>query len=501
MEQPVPKREPTSYGPFQVVRKIGSGGMGTVFEARHEVLGLSVAIKTIGGHVSLTDETQARFLREARAAAKVRHPNVAQIHDIASQDGVPYMVLELLRGQTLAALLEREGRLSVERAADLLVPVIAGVAAAHECAIVHRDLKPHNVFISEERAGPVPRVLDFGISKLIDDAASVLTRSDVLLGTAQYMSPEQARGSKHVDARSDQYSLGAVLYECVTGARAFEADNIYGLVHRIVEGEFEPPSRVCPDITPALESVILRAMSLEPNDRHSTTASFGLALLPFASPKIRLLYADELAQPLAQFGAELAASNAAEASDGASGERSSASAVKARRELALGSTVGEVTPLVQARKSAERPNRNGVLIALAVLGALVAYLVRLQSREWQAKTPPTLVEVVASSVTTNVVPSPPLHPTAAPTSDGASPAIKERGPASSPSADRVERRSAPDHGIAQRAHVKPAARENSTKAAAVAPTSSPEVELAAQPSPEPEPNRATKHGLVQESPF
>lgn len=569
MEQSVPKREATSYGPYQVVRKIGSGGMGTVFEARHEMLGLSVAIKTIGGNVSLTEETRARFLREARAAAKVRHQNVAQIRDIASQDGVPYMVLELLRGQTLAALLEREGRLPAARAADLLVPVIAGVAAAHDCAIVHRDLKPHNVFISEERAGPVPRVLDFGISKLVDDAASVLTRSDVLLGTAQYMSPEQARGSKHVDARSDQYSLGAVLYECVTGVRAFEADNIYGLVHRIVEGQFEPPSRVCAEVTPALEGVILRAMSLEPGDRYPTTASFGVALMAFASAKTRLVYADELGQSqphspgivassndsatpnsieipsstaaphgtAANSGAAVApntadpiataaATDASESAEAASGERLSASAVQARRDLALGSTVGEVTPLARARHAEARSNPSGTLVVLALVGVVVAYIAWFQNKSQTESVdavptgqppsePPVATADVVADVTTQgltsvTATSSSLDPAALALGDVTT--LDESAHPPLPKGSDSVRSAGPELGVAQRRAAQSASGVVPPKSAASAaafvaessqssPTSQVSTPSQSSPTSQPKPNRATKHGLVQESPF
>jgi serine/threonine-protein kinase len=203
-----------TFGRYRIVRKLGAGGMGSVYEAEHQELGRRVALKMLHRDLTHTPEVVARFLREARATAKVRHPHVVDVQDVGSEGGAPFLVMEYLDGEDLASLLVREGRLAVERATDLLLPVLAGVDAAHQAGIVHRDLKPENIFLLRAPGGELhPKVLDFGIAKVLDPAGSLtLTRTASLLGTPYYMSPEQARGARDVDGRTDQYALGVILY-------------------------------------------------------------------------------------------------------------------------------------------------------------------------------------------------------------------------------------------------------------------------------------------------
>jgi serine/threonine-protein kinase len=178
-----------------------------------------------------------------------------------------------------------------------MVPVVAALAAAHDLGVVHRDLKPDNIFLSAERSSISPKVLDFGISKVADSrTASSLTDTGTLLGTPYYMSPEQAQTEKNIDAKSDQYSLGVILYECVAGRRPIEEPALYRLMQRIVQGDFPPPRQLNPNIPGAFEQVILGAMARAPADRFPTTRALGRALLPFASERVRANYAEELAQ-------------------------------------------------------------------------------------------------------------------------------------------------------------------------------------------------------------
>jgi len=285
----------TLLGRYALVRLLGEGGMGSVYEATHCDLGKRAAIKTLHERYANSPEARQRFLREGRAAAQIRHSNVADVYDVAIDGSYPYLVMELLEGEDLSRLISRQAPLGVEQAADLLVPVVAAVAAAHDLGIVHRDLKPENIFVTTDRSGMVPKVLDFGISKLTDlDGPSVLTGTGAVLGTPHYMSPEQAQGDRELDARSDQYALGVILYQCVTGRRPLQGIALYSLIQRTVHGDFPPPRQVHPALPSTFEELILKAMARQPERRFATTRALGEALLEFASPSVRTAYAREL---------------------------------------------------------------------------------------------------------------------------------------------------------------------------------------------------------------
>ena len=206
--------------------------MGVVYEAEHTGLKKHVAIKTLHSTMASDPLIRARFLREGEAASKIRHPNVVDISDIIDDGAFPYLVMEFLEGESLEALIDREVPLPLHRIADLLLPIFSAVNAAHEEGVVHRDLKPANIFLCRQRDGSlVPKVLDFGISKLADYSDTKgLTGTDSILGTPEYMSPEQIRGSRDVTSASDQYALGVILYECATGRLPFTNESMYELI-------------------------------------------------------------------------------------------------------------------------------------------------------------------------------------------------------------------------------------------------------------------------------
>jgi serine/threonine-protein kinase len=286
-------------GKYRIVRRLGSGGMGSVYEAVHTGIGKPVALKTLGAHLAADPRAQARFLREAASASRLDHPHVVAVTDFGSETGVTYLVMELLRGEDLAALLAQQpDGLDVETLADIMLPVCAGVFAAHEAGVVHRDLKPQNIFISRTPVGDtVPKVLDFGISKLLDESTSGnLTNTGTVIGTTHYLSPEQVSG-RPVDGRSDQYSLGVILYECATGRRPHEGDTFYVIMRSIGEGDFRRPRELRPDMPPEFEAVILQAMGRAPSDRFESVHAMGRALLPFASAKRRVLWSDFYERP------------------------------------------------------------------------------------------------------------------------------------------------------------------------------------------------------------
>jgi serine/threonine-protein kinase len=282
------------FGHYTVIRAVGSGAMGTVYEARHEGLDKRVALKVLNPLAALEPTVQRRFLREGQTAARIRHPHIVNVTDVGVQDGVPWLVMEFLEGEDLAALLEREGALPVERVADLMLPVISAIDAAHRASVLHRDLKPANIFLTRGVGGAThPIVVDFGIARVDDLTATGLTRGHALLGTPSYMAPEQASGATDIDARADQYALGVILYECVTGRRPFEAEMLLALVQEICRGTLRPPRELRPELPPGFEALVLRAMSRARDDRFPSVKALGQALLPFASRRTRAVWSEE----------------------------------------------------------------------------------------------------------------------------------------------------------------------------------------------------------------
>ena len=282
---------------FEIVSLVGRGGMGCVYKALDRDLGRTVAIKTLHGIARLQPQALARFRREAQAASRVVHPNLVIIYSYGTHGDMPYIVMEYLSGRSLAAEIE-EGPLSVERTADVLVAACAGVHTAHRANVVHRDLKPGNIFLARTPMGETPKILDFGISRVGGDDANLTGTGDVV-GTTYYLAPEQAAG-REVDARADQHALGVILYECLTGVRPFTGSTAYAIMRDIVEGIFQPPSQVRPEIPRSLEAVILRAMSRAPVDRFARVRDLGLALMPFMSAQGRQQWSYHFTAPEAE---------------------------------------------------------------------------------------------------------------------------------------------------------------------------------------------------------
>jgi serine/threonine-protein kinase len=282
------------FGRYQIVRVLGEGGMGIVYEAIHPALKKRFAVKTLLPSVAELPTVHARFLREGEATARIDHPHIVDIMDVGEENGMPFLVMEFLEGQTLAHLLAAKGRLEVGEALEVLLPVVSAVAAAHAQGVVHRDLKPANIFLARGPWGDrFPKVLDFGISKLIGDTqGAALTGTLTVLGTAAYMSPEQSRGVREIDGRSDQYSLGLILYEALTGRRAHDGDHALEVLHNIANGVFKAPRDVRPELPVAVEKILLRMLALEATGRYRSLLEVGRALLPFASEKARVTLAD-----------------------------------------------------------------------------------------------------------------------------------------------------------------------------------------------------------------
>jgi len=264
--------------------------MGVVYQATHLELNKKVALKTLHAEYVHNREAVARFVREGRSASQIRHPNVVDVTDVGVMGDSPYLVMELLEGRSLSRQLKSDGKLGVQDTLRLVIPVTHALSEAHREGIIHRDIKPGNIFLSATRdARIVPKVLDFGICRALNDPSNAtLTASAAAIGTPAYMSPEQARGEPNLDARSDQYSLGAVIYQCLTGISPFatEGASALSVIHKITRGDFISPAEHRPAITPELEQVVLKMMALEPADRFETLAEAGRALLPFADEQV-----------------------------------------------------------------------------------------------------------------------------------------------------------------------------------------------------------------------
>ncbi|WP_437964049.1 protein kinase [Sorangium sp. So ce260] len=276
---------------YEVERVLGEGGMGVVVAARHLLLGERVAIKFLLPQARERADLVARFLREGQAAARIRSEHVTRVYDVGTLGrGEPYLVMEYLEGIDLKALLRERGPLPVELACDYLLQACEALAEAHALGIVHRDLKPGNLFLSQRADGsPLIKVIDFGISKMALAAEAVspkahdMTESSAMLGSPLYMAPEQMVSSKSVDARADVWSMGAILYQLLTGAMPFRGESVMEIYDRILEG---PPRLhgLRADVPDRLEWVVQRCLQRHPAERFGNIAELAAELAPFAPP-------------------------------------------------------------------------------------------------------------------------------------------------------------------------------------------------------------------------
>ena len=275
-------------GKYRVERLIGEGGMGVVLAARHEGLNTNVAIKLLRGQALGHSDIVGRFMREARAAVSLRSEHVARVFDVGTlEDGRPYIVMERLEGKDLGDVIEQDSPLAVSVAVDYVMQACEAIAEAHAAGIIHRDLKPKNLFLTHAVHGrPLVKVLDFGISK-VDPSKSpnemALTRTTEVIGSPSYMSPEQLRSARNVDARTDIWALGVILYELLTKRIPFYAETVTELV-LVVVTEREPPVRsIRPDVPEGLDHIVQRCLQKHPDHRFQNVYEFAQALEPFAN--------------------------------------------------------------------------------------------------------------------------------------------------------------------------------------------------------------------------
>ncbi len=278
-------------GRYELDGIVGRGGMAEVYRARDIRLDRIVAVKTLREDLARDQTFQARFRREAQSAASLNHPSIVAVYDTGEDDTdgshIPYIVMEYVDGRTLRDLLREDRRLLPERALEITDGVLRALDYSHKNGIVHRDIKPGNVMLT--RSGQV-KVMDFGIARAVSDAQATMTQTAQVIGTAQYLSPEQARGER-VDARSDLYSTGCLLYELLTGRPPFLGDSPVAIAYQHVRENPIPPSRVDPEVPQWADAIVLRAMAKDPRDRYQSAAEMrqdiqrALQGVPVAAPR------------------------------------------------------------------------------------------------------------------------------------------------------------------------------------------------------------------------
>ena len=266
-----------TLGPYVIESALAEGGMGVVYQAKNRVTGQLRALKVVRDQYAQNREFVDRFVREATIASSVRHPNLVETLEPGIENNTIYLPMELLVGETLAARLRRVKRMSPHETATFLAPICEAMQLLHDQKLVHRDLKPANLFIAQVQGREVPKVIDLGTTRDEEDAEH--TQTGMVVGSPYYMAPEQAEGRRDVDGRADQYALGVVAYQMVTGARPYESDDTRSALAKLMRGDpYLPPSRVFAGVPAAVEAAIVRALSREREARFLRIVDFGRAL-------------------------------------------------------------------------------------------------------------------------------------------------------------------------------------------------------------------------------
>lgn len=419
-------------GRYTLISSLGEGGMGEVWSAIHVVTKRSVAVKRLlhALHSHPDGQARARFVLEAQSACAVEHPNVVEILDfIESADEPPVIVMELLQGETLAARLWKERALTLEETARVLLPVVSAVGTAHSRGIVHRDLKPANVFLSQSgEDGPVVKVLDFGIAKWLVPVAgesALRTQTGSTLGTPSYMAPEQAIGDRMVDHKVDIWSLGVILYECLSGARPVEGENAAHMVMRLLSTGIIPIGQLVPSLPAALADLIGRMLSREPAQRPRDLREVCAALALLTSASVPA-FGEPRVQPVSPI-IETAASPQASAPPVSWGGKTP--------RIATTIDGGDVG--VSARADRMRARRRAwpwaPLVAAAAAGGIA-----LAAAPWFRSAAPYFARTRAAPLATPPEPIPGLPASALPTRNA-------HAPAEAPSVDPVDSTGADAH--------------------------------------------------------
>jgi eukaryotic-like serine/threonine-protein kinase len=449
---------------YKLLRLLGDGGMGSVYEAEHLRLGTHVALKVLHSDLARRSGLIDRFLQEARVSAQIRSPHVVQVTDVESTpDGVAYLVMELLQGEPLSNLEKRERTLAVPIACEYTLQILQALEAAHSLGVVHRDLKPDNVFVTFDGTKPVIKLIDFGIAKLkrAEGATGAghknLTVAGMMMGTPEYMAPEQAYSATDVDARADLYSVGVMLYEMLSGQTPAQGEDPRVVVLKVERGEVTPLVHVAPNVPPEVAGLVHRAMAPRPELRFSSAAEMRLALEAVMSGKrpntakiaqvSAVVAASAVAPPImhappnhaAEIGTGTVMGAPAEAALVPAGHGSERPPANANAQRP-GTGTARAAPIDNYQLQAAYPNPNamtpppanarshvpqksggaGLIIALAVValmlgaGAVVAYVMGTADKPVVVTEPlPTVTTLTAPTTTPATVPVPPTQ-TAAP---------------------------------------------------------------------------------------
>ncbi|MBC8072810.1 MAG: serine/threonine protein kinase, partial [Deltaproteobacteria bacterium] len=343
-------------GRFQLIECIGRGGMASVWLARNVRVDRLVAIKLIRPEVARDDDMVARFRAEARAAGRIGNPNICDILDSGRSPIGPYIVMEALKGASLGELLAQEGRLAAPVAVMLVREALRGLSAAHRAGIVHRDLKPENIFLHRpEGSEPKVKLMDFGVAKFTDGSGEVRTEHGALLGTPEYMAPEQFRGAALAEPRTDIWAMGAILYRALTGKNAFGGPTVAATLLMVASDQPAPLRGLAPDVPEGLVDVVMRCLDKDPERRYADVAALDAALAPFDAP-VRDLEPWRLVLGNDAPAAEALAPRSALQSEPHSGPHS-ANTTSRRAEPAL----------------PPRPRRRGLAIGVSVAIVLASY--------------------------------------------------------------------------------------------------------------------------------
>jgi len=431
-------------GKYRLTELLGRGGMGSVWAGVHTTLGTRVAVKFIDAEHVDSAEARHRFENEARAAAALRSKHVVEVYDHGVlDDGRPFIVMEFLDGEPLDRRLDRLGRLPPRDAARIVGMVCRALSKAHAVGIVHRDLKPENVFLvwDDEDGADVAKVVDFGIAKFTDSnsASSSATRTGSVLGTPYYMSPEQARGLRSVDYRSDLWSVGVITYRCMTGRLPFEGEAVGDVLVKLCTAPIPVPSEIAPDLPPGFDAWLVRALGREPQARFQSATELARSLATVCG----------LTVPLTPNSGE---QHAFSANTPERPRMSPFAATTPSPALTPAAAAQTGAPITQTPSPTARPSTSAlVAIALAMLavlgiGAGVATKLLLGKGDAAAVAPaaPVVVAPAGTAPASPPVQPPPVAPTAAPApplsatvasaASATAPSVAPTGPAATPSA-------------------------------------------------------------------